>query len=232
MQPIQEAIFIKRVNRFVAQVEVEGETREAHVPNSGRCRELLFPGNTVLLQKAPEESKRKTPYTVILAKHHEVWVCLVSVWANVLAKEAATKGLLPELAGFDRWRPEYTWGSSRFDYLLESEDKRCLVEVKGVTLVNEAVGRALFPDAPTARGARHLQELIRAVQEGLQAAVVFVVQQEDANSISPNWEMDAAFSQALVEAEAAGVSMLGLTCSVSKEGIFPLKAVPVRLAKA
>lgn len=227
--PLSEAILIRRENRFVATVEYEGQQITAHVPNSGRCRELLYPGNTVIIQKATPNAHRKTEYSVILARHRRIWVCLVSAWANTLAREAAQLGLLPELNHYTNWQPEVKWGRSRLDFFLSAPGETpCLVEVKGVTLVPEP-GQALFPDAPTLRGARHLGELTQAVRDGNKAAVVFAVQREDAQTVSPNREMDPNFTQALKEAEEAGVLLLAFSCNVSLDGITPVKSLKVEL---
>ena len=220
---------IHRENRFIASVQLGDQVVIAHVPNSGRCQELLFPGNKVVLQQAPDTSKRKTKYSLILAQHNAVWVCLVSVWANPLTQAAAEQGLLPELAAYSQWQPEHTWGGSRLDFLLTAANLRpCLVEVKGVTLVPNQ-GQALFPDAPTARGYKHLTELTAAVNSGYRSAVVFVVQRQDATVISPNQAMDPAFTQALTVAKENGVLLLGFSCQVDLSGIQPLQRLPVKL---
>ena len=222
---LTEGVLLCRVNRFVAQVRTAQGEVVAHVPNSGRLAELLFPGNRVLLRTA-EGPGRRTRYTVILARAGQVWACIVSAYANALAREAAVAGCLPELAEYGSWRPEVRWGGSRFDWWLSADDGRtCLVEVKGVTLVED--GDGLFPDAPTERGARHLRELAEAAAGGQAAALVFAVLMAGARRILPHRRRDPAFAEALAAAGRAGVRLLAFACEVSPVGIVPSRRLPV-----
>lgn len=226
---LREGRLVQRDNRFLARVALpEGEVA-AHVANSGRLGELLFPGNRVMLQAAP--GARRTAYTLVLAWAGKEWACVVSAWANALTREAAVLGLLPPLAAYPAWRAEVPWGESRIDFLLSgAELPPCLVEVKGVTLVS-GEAQARFPDAPTQRAARHLRELARAAACGHRAAVVFAVQRPDATSVTPNRATDPTFAAALEGAAQAGVQVLAFTCRCSPAGIFPDRAIPVMLSE-
>ncbi|MGE5507930.1 MAG: DNA/RNA nuclease SfsA [Chitinophagales bacterium] len=177
----------------------------------------------------PAPGARRTAYTLVLAWTGRTWACVVSAWANRLTRDAAAAGLLPALSAYPAWRPEVPWGESRLDFLLSGAAlPPCLVEVKGVTLVGpDSVAR--FPDAPTARGARHLHELIRAAESGQRGAVVFAVQRPDATCVTPNQTTDPAFATALVEAQKAGVLLLAFTTQVSPAGLVPDRAIPVYL---
>lgn len=224
--------FIARPNRFIAHVEAAGETAVCHVKNTGRCRELLLPGAAVWLQDfGPEHIGRKTRYDLVAVekKRPGESPLLVNMDAQapnrVFAEWAQAGRFRPDLALL---RPETAWGSSRFDFSYETRDgARGFVEVKGVTL--EEGGHARFPDAPTLRGVKHLEELSRAVGEGYQAHVCFVVQMEGIWLFSPNDVTHPAFGDALRAAAAAGVEVLALGCSVTPERLEIACSVPVSL---
>ncbi len=218
--------FLYRLNRFAAAVEVEGTPALAHVANSGRLRELFYPGNRVFLM--PRDGKgRKTVYDLALVA---VGGTLVSIDARLppaLVREALALRRLPEFNRFTSWRREVRVGDSRLDLLLEGSEGRCYVETKSVTLVEDGVG--LFPDAPTLRGLRHVRELARLVAGGCQGTVVFVVQREDAVAFAPNWAADPAFAQALQDAVGVGVQVAAYRCRVSLDRVELLDSVTVRL---
>ncbi len=219
-----DARFLRRLNRFAALVEVEGRETLAHVPNSGRMRELLCPGARVLLAARP--GPRKTPFDLVMAEQGSR---LVSVDARLppgLLAEALGRGLLPELGGFERLRREVRVGDSRLDLLGEGPEGPCFIETKSVTLVQE--GLALFPDAPTTRGTRHLEELWRAAQRGHRAAVVFVVQREDAERLSPFEEADPTFAATLCLVSPA-VQLLAYSCHVERGEIAISRRIEVVL---
>lgn len=237
-EPI-EAVFLRRVNRFLAQVKTKTGGKEvyAHVPNSGRLGELLYPGNRVMLRKRPDDaetgrSHRRTSHTVVLAQAARGWACVVSAYANVVVREAGVAGLLPGTEGY-AWQAEVPWGGSRLDYLLTPSSQippggqvsPLLLEVKGVTLL--AGEQALFPDAPTGRGVRHLQELARAAAAGYRAAVVFAVMLEGGEAVAPHQERDPAFFRALDEAAAGGVALWAFGCRVTRDEIVPERVLPV-----
>jgi sugar fermentation stimulation protein A len=213
--------FLDRPNRFVAHVEQEGTILTCHVKNTGRCRELLTPGCRVYLEKS-DNPARKTAYDLIAARKGGKLINMDSQAPNrVFAEWAET--FAPDLITL---RPEYRYGQSRLDFLLERQSGRHLVEVKGVTL--EENGHAYFPDAPTERGIRHLRELIRARREGLRATVFFVVQMADVLDFAPN-PNDEAFGAALREAAAAGVEIAAYSCCVTPHTLAIDRPVPICL---
>ncbi len=224
--PLLPATFVRRDNRFRATVELDGRQVAVHVPNSGRLHELFTPGRRVLVRPV-QSAHRKTAYDLVM-----VWVDghLVSLDARLpgpLFAEAVREGRLPEFAGYTQVREEVALGRSRIDVLLEGNGPRCWVEAKSVTLVEG--GTAMFPDAVTARGKRHVEELADAVRAGERAAVVFVVQREDAVRFAPHDASDPDFGQALRAAAAAGVEVYAYTCHVSAGEIRIAKRIPVVL---
>lgn len=221
---LMESTFIQRKNRFVGLVEVAGEIHPAHVPSSGRMRELLFPGNTVYLSSMPEGMRTK--YRIHLASFGETLVSVDSLLPNRLMYQAFMEGALDNFAGYQEVKKEVGFGDSRFDFYLRGASGRCLIEVKSVTLVEDGIAK--FPDAPSARGTKHLLELCQAVHEGFRAAVIFVVQRNDAKFFSPNHVTDPQFSRALDQAAACGVEIYAITCQVTKETIRLQGALPVQ----
>ena len=220
------AHFLSRPNRFVAQVEVDGQVETVHVKNTGRCRELLIPGRTVYLTPG-NNPKRKTPYDLIAVDKDGLLINMDAQAPNqVFAEWAGAGHFVPDLTLL---RPETTWGHSRFDFYWEGGQHRGFVEVKGVTL--EEDGICSFPDAPTLRGAKHLKELSQAVSAGYRAYVLFVIQMGDAACLRPHWERDPAFSQALVDAASAGVEILAYDCQVTPSTMEIRNPVPVKLEK-
>ncbi len=216
-QPLVEAEFLVRENRFAAKVILDGGQERVHVPNTGRMRELLLPGAVVLLLGS-DNPDRRTRYDLVLVETPDVSVSVDSRVPNAIISEALAAGAIPEFTDYDNVRPEYTWGGSRFDFLLESDDGKAVVEVKGCTLVKDD-GLALFPDAPTERGARHVRELARATKEGFDTYVVVVVQRSDGRVFAPNDRTDRAFGDALREAQEAGVGVMALGTRVTREGV-------------
>ncbi len=214
--PLLSARFVARPNRFLTLVELEGERVEAHLPDPGRLKELLLPGASVWVRPASGPGRR-TRYTLAMVQSTSgELVSVVTTLTNELVAEALAAGLIAELADFRVEAREYTWGRSRFDFLLaRSDDTRMLLEVKSVTLVE--AGSALFPDAVTARGTRHVRELAAAKSQGLEATVLFVVQRRDATSVSAARSIDPNFAAALEEARKAGVRVLGYRCEVTLE---------------
>ncbi len=225
-----EAHFIQRENRFAALVDLDGECERVHVPNSGRMRELLLPGATVLLHGADAEG-RKTRYDLVVVETSNVLVSVDSRVPNKLLAEAMEDGAIPKLAAYTKVRPEHTWGDSRFDFLASGNGHQALVEVKGCTLVRED-GLALFPDAPTSRGARHVRELARARGEGLDACVVFMVQRSDGRVFAPNDMTDRTFGDALRAAHSGGVRVLAYGTRVTRSGVELADPIEVDLGAA
>ena len=218
--------FLARPNRFIAHVEIAGKETVVHVKNTGRCKELLIPGTTVYLQDWGEEhAGRKTRYDLIAVEKGPLLVNMDSQAPNkVFAEWAHAGGFVPDLTHL---KPEAKWGKSRFDFYWESGERRGFVEVKGVTLEQDGLVR--FPDAPTERGVKHLEELILAKEEGYQTAVCFVIQMECMREFSPNDETHPAFGAALRKAAGAGVRVIAMECHVTPDTLQITKAVPVRL---
>jgi sugar fermentation stimulation protein A len=225
--PLIEGHFWQRDNRFRATVTVGDETTKAHVPNSGRLHELLAPGRRVLLASRRTASPRRTAYDLVMVDVDGHWVSMDARLPSRLFGEAVAAGQLEAFRGYTLLRPEVRYGASRLDWRLEGPAGTCYVEVKSVTLV--ANGRGLFPDAPTDRGRRHLHSLIAVVAAGWRAAVVFVIQREDAQGFAPHDAADPAFGRALREAAAAGVEVHAYRCRVSPEAVTIIAPVPVML---
>lgn len=214
-QNIISGRFIDRPNRFVAHVEIKGQIETVHVKNTGRCRELLLPGAKVLLEVSGNP-KRKTKYDLVTVwKENLGWVNMDSQSPNKLAREWL------ETQGFERIKPEYTYGNSRVDFYMEKNGEKYLMEVKGCTLEIDGIG--YFPDAPTERGVKHLRELIRARGEGYHTAVAFVIQMNGIKEVRPNMVTHPEFGVALEEAKVAGVDVLFLPCEVGETEIRVVK---------
>lgn len=231
-QKILPGVFQARPNRFIAHVEVEGKPEVCHVKNTGRCRELLIPGVTVWLEESANPA-RKTKYDLIAVEKRRadgpLLINLDSQAPNrVFGEWAAAGGLgfVPALL-----RPETAYGNSRFDYYWEQPQdgtlRRGFWEVKGVTL--EEHGTARFPDAPTLRGVKHLEELVSARQAGYQAGVCFVVQMEGMDHVEPNDATHPEFGAALRRAARAGVEVLALECAVEPGRLAVQGRLPVHL---
>lgn len=218
--PLVEARFVARPNRFLVRALLPGgEEVWAHLPNSGRLRDLLIPGCRIWLRPAP--ALRKTPFTAVLVEPPEGGLAsLDTTLPNRVAGAALAAGVLEELSGWRLAGAEVTVGGSRFDFHLRAVRGRreMFLEVKSVTLVEGGV--ALFPDAVTARGARHVRELAElARRRGKAAAVLFVVQRADAHSVRAAHAIDPDFARALAEARDAGVRILGRRCEVGMEEV-------------
>lgn len=220
------ARFVARPNRFVARVALpDGTEQVVHVKNTGRCRELLVPGAPVYLAESGNPL-RKTRYDLIAVEKGPLLVNLDSQAPNrVFAEWAQAGGFRP---GLTLLRPETRWGNSRFDFYWEDADgAKGFVEVKGVTL--EEGGHARFPDAPTQRGVKHLEELLRCRCQGYEAAVCFVVQMSGMADFAPNDATHPAFGEALRRAAAGGVAILARECAVTPDTLTLTRPVAVRL---
>ena len=222
-----EGAFLARPNRFIAHVAVEGEEQVCHVKNTGRCRELLVPGARVWLEENGVATRKTRFDLVAVEKQRPEGPLLINMDAqapNRVFGEWAPGRLGPADA---RWRPEVKFGASRFDFYWESGARRGFWEVKGVTL--EEGGVARFPDAPTARGVKHLEELIRAGQAGYEAGVCFLVQMEGMRWVEPNDRTHPEFGEALRRAARTGVRVLALEGRVWPGGLEVRGELPVRL---
>ncbi len=216
--------FLARPNRFIAHVEIDGEFHIAHVKNTGRCRELLLPGATIFLQES-FSTTRKTKFDLISVYKEDNLFNMDSQIPNKVFFEWIREGNLFE--DIKIIRPETTYGNSRLDFYIETEDKKIFVEVKGVTL--EENGVAMFPDAPTERGVKHVMELEKSLQEGYEAYVVFILQMKGILYFTPNALMHKAFADAVKKAAKAGVKVLALDCQVTENSIIAGDLVEVRL---
>lgn len=221
---IKKGIFIERPNRFIAYVEIEGQKETVHVKNTGRCRELLRPGALVFVQEAANP-ERKTRWDLIGVMKGSMMVNIDSQIPNYVVKEWLEAGHLISDAALIR--PEYTYKKSRFDLYVETGERKIFIEVKGVTL--EEAGKVRFPDAPSERAVKHVEELADAVTQGYEAYVVFVVQMNGMRYFTPNIDMHPAFGEALVKAAKAGVKVVAYECRVGEDYIEIDKEIPVVL---
>ncbi len=206
---ITQAVFLKRPNRFIAEVDVQGSREIVHVKNTGRCRELLIPGCEVWLT-APGTPGRKTKYDLVaVRKETGVLFNIDSQAPNQVVKEyLATQD-------YDKVIPEYTYGASRIDFYMERGEEKYLMEVKGCTLEINGIG--YFPDAPTTRGVKHIHELIGAKKAGYHAILAFVIQMDGVDEVRPHVETDPEFGKAINEAKKAGVEIRFLKCHVEPD---------------
>ena len=204
-------IFKARPNRFIAVVEVDGTDTVCHVKNTGRCKELLVPGCTVVLEQAANPN-RKTPYDVIAVYKGDRLINMDSQAPNAVAADYLANRFPNATI-----RREVTYGESRFDFYVQNGEEQWLIEVKGCTLERENIG--YFPDAPTERGVKHLRHLIRATEEGYRAAVLFVIQMEGIAAIRPNDVTHPAFGEALRDAAANGVEIWATDCAVTPDSL-------------
>ena len=218
-----EGRFVARPNRFIAHVEIDGETEICHVKNTGRCRELLPQGAQVWCEVA-QNPTRKTQLDLITVKKGHRMINMDSQAPNAAAREWLLSGGLGQI---ENLRAETFHGDSRFDFSFTLDGKPCFLEVKGVTLEQDGV--CAFPDAPTERGAKHLRGLAEAAKNGFGAYVLFVIQMEDVCYLHPNDATDPVFGKALREAAAAGVQVLAVDCRVTEDTMAIGKMVEVRL---
>ena len=224
---IKKAEFIDRPNRFIANVLIDGRRETVHVKNTGRCRELLIKGCTVYLEES-DKPERRTKYDLVaVEKQREgkqpLLVNMDSQIPNAAAEEWLKKGeLFSESA---KIRREFTYGDSRFDFMTDDNGKKSFLEVKGVTL--EQDGTALFPDAPTERGLKHVNELIKARKAGYGAYILFVIQMKGIKVFRPNDATHREFGEALRKAEAEGVELLAYDCIVLPDSITIDKPIKI-----
>ena len=216
-------IFLARPNRFIAHVQIDGQTEVVHVKNTGRCRELLVPGCTVYCQRSNNPS-RKTKFDLIAVRKGDRLINMDSQAPNRAAGEWLASGGLGEISGL---RAEVKQGDSRFDFAFDKDGKRCFLEVKGCTLEEDGV--CAFPDAPTERGAKHIRGLTEAARAGCGAYILFVIQMSDVKYIRPHDETDPEFGRALREAAANGVQVIAMDCAVEVDSMEVRLPVLVKL---
>jgi len=223
--PDIKGIFISRENRFLGKVDISGRTEEAHIHDPGRLSEILYPGNFVLLRSFPRNKTRKTGWDLIAGMVDDRWVLVNSVYHRRISDWLLKRAMIPSQTVDDVVRPEVRLGSSRIDYLLSNGRRKLWIEVKGCSLSRDGV--ALFPDAPTERGARHMSELIDARRSGDECAIIFLVFAPNAVRFSPDEETDPNFSRMLERMleEGAGIHPLLFSYDpiyIYYEGISPL----------
>jgi sugar fermentation stimulation protein A len=219
---VKRGRFIERPNRFIALVESDGKEEVCHVKNTGRCRELLVPGADVILQES-ENPARKTRYDLIAVYKGDMLVNIDSQAPNRVAEDYLRR-LFPDIKSI---HSEVRYLNSRLDFYIETEKDRIFAEVKGVTLEEDGV--AMFPDAPTERGVRHIEELCRWAKEGNTAVALFVIQMRPVKYFTPNDRTHKAFGDALRRAEKSGVIVHAVDCLVTEDGIEAGTPVEVRL---
>lgn len=221
---IKEGCFIDRPNRFIAHVEIEGRVETVHVKNTGRCKELLLPGVQVFLEKSSNPA-RKTAYDLVCVNKSGRLINMDSQIPNKAALEWVKAGhLFPEKV---QVTPEKTYGNSRFDLFAVSDRRKAFIEVKGVTLENNNIAR--FPDAPTTRGIKHVEELIRCMEDGYEAYLLLVIQMQGITRFEPNWDTHREFGEVLQKAKKAGVHILAYDCQVQPDDMEIKNPVPVCL---
>lgn len=220
-EKIVKGEFISRPNRFIAEVLVDGVKETVHVKNTGRCRELLTDRAEVYLSVSSNPA-RKTKYDLVAVKKGDKLINMDSQIPNDVAEEWLRKGKL--FSSDAVIRREVTYGKSRFDFYIEDSGRKIFLEVKGVTLENDGI--AMFPDAPTERGVKHISELISLKNEGYEAYIMFVIQMEDVTGFMPNDVTHKAFGDKLREAEKAGVKVLIMNCKVTENSIELYKNIP------
>lgn len=244
---VREAKFIERINRFVAAVELpDGEVTRVHVKNTGRCKELLLPGSRVYLEDFEGRmGTRRMQYSLVAVEKavnqesgkeaglETILINMDSQAPNKVVQEALGEGRITLPGRTDEpWpalthiRPERKYGDSRFDFYVEADARRGFIEVKGVTL--EEDGHARFPDAPTERGVKHINELIEAHEEGYDAYILFVVQMKGVKDVAPNDVTHPQFGEALAKAAKAGVKILAYDCLVTPDSLAINHPIPFR----
>jgi sugar fermentation stimulation protein A len=226
--PLIDATFVSRPNRYLIVARRKGRLIEAACRDPGRLDWLLRSGMPLRLRPATTEGRR-TAFDVVLARAEGIWVSLVPTLANRLFEDAITGGRVPGLARARILQREHAHGGSRFDFLLQCRGRAVLTEIKSVGLVER--GRALFPDAPTARGARHVRELAAYTRTGGSALLAFVVQRDDARAVAPHANLDPDFTEALVDARLAGVRLLGFLSRVDERGAAIIGRLPVSVPR-
>ena len=221
---IQKARFLNRPNRFIAHIDIDGKTEVCHVKNTGRCRELLTENATVFVQKS-DNPNRKTKYDLISVLKGEKLINMDSQIPNkVFGEWAQNSGFFGEIKLL---KAEKTFENSRFDFYIETDNDKIFVEVKGVTLEQDGV--VMFPDAPTERGVKHINELCRCIDNRYKAYIFFIIQMDNVKYFTPNRKTHPQFADALKAAAEKGVGVYALDCKVSENSIAADKFVEVRL---
>lgn len=221
---IYKGKFIKRPNRFIAYVEIDGKEEVVHVKNTGRCKELLTENATVICEKS-NNPNRKTKYDLIAVYKGNRLINMDSQSPNKVFLEYLNSGKYVDNLTYIK--PEYTYGNSRIDFYCEKGDDKYLIEVKGVTLENNGI--VAFPDAPTQRGIKHIEELIKAQKKGYHTTIAFVIQMSDVKYFTPNKVTHKAFAEVLSKAKKSGVEILCVDCIVTEDSLEIKNKVEYRL---
>lgn len=223
---IHKGKFLSRPNRFIANVEIDGKAEVCHVKNTGRCKELLIEGCTVWLEHSDSES-RKTAFDLVAVEKGDRLINMDSQAPNKAVGEWLREKM-PFSEGFSVY-PEKKYGNSRFDFYLESQDRKIFMEVKGCTLEKDGV--VLFPDAPTLRGVKHIEELSNCLDEGYESYIMILVQMSDVKYFTPNYDTHPEFGEALEKASRKGVKILCYDCNVTHDSMTVGKPVKVKLGR-
>lgn len=213
---IVEGIFIDRPNRFIANVLIDGKYERVHVPNTGRCDEILIKNAKIYLEKS-NNPNRKTAYSLRSAYKGDLLINIDSQIPNEVVYNSISSNKISELVNVDYLKREVTYGNSRFDMYYEKAGKKGFIEVKGVTLEND--GLSMFPDAPTKRGAKHVVELTQSQEEGFENYIFFLIQMEGITKFKPNKYMDGDFTNVLIKAKKKGVNIIAYNSIVTKDTI-------------
>lgn len=224
---IVEGTFLSRPNRFIAIVIINGTEETVHVRNTGRCRELLLPGAKVILEDCSHIKNRKTRYSLIAVWKGNILVNMDSQIPNQVVFDGLQNNKIDKLEELTTIRKEVTFGKSRYDLYFETDEQKGFIEVKGVTLENDGI--AMFPDAPTTRGAKHANEMIEAIHQGYRGIIFFLIQMKGPTEFRLNWKMDPVFSEAIILANDSGVEIMAYDSIVTDNGIYIDKPVKVNL---
>lgn len=225
--------FKERPNRFTVKFKTGHTSELAHLRDPGRLKELLIPDAQLLLRPAQNAANRKTNFDILAVLYEDRWVLINSGFHSDIAADLIESSLLMEFKDYSVEKREYTYGNSRLDFLCSNNiiDEKLLLEVKGCTLVED--GLAKFPDAPTIRGKKHVDELIKAKMEGFNSVILFLILRDDALQFSPNWEMDPEFSETLKKAHEKGVKIIAYSFEITLKNeclqIKPFKSVEIRI---
>lgn len=223
---IHKGKFLSRPNRFIANVEIDGKAEVCHVKNTGRCKELLIEGCTVWLEHS-DSASRKTAFDLVAVEKGDRLINMDSQAPNKAVGEWLREKN-PFGEGFSVY-PEKKYGNSRFDFYLESHDRKIFMEVKGCTLEKDGV--VLFPDAPTLRGVKHIEELSHCIDEGYEAYIMILVQMSGVKYFTPNYDTHPEFGEALEKASRKGVKILCYDCDVTPDTMTVGKPVKVKLGR-
>lgn len=228
-EPLVKGKILKRYKRFLADIELEnGEVITAHTANTGSMKTCWEPGWSVLLS-FHDNPKRKLKYSLELTNNGDTWICVNTSLPNKIAVEGIQAGVVKELKGYSTIKPEAKIGKSRIDILLSNDgEDPCYVEVKNVTLLGDKE-RGIFPDAVSTRGQKHLEELMGLVDQGIRAAMLYVINREDVSSFGPADDIDPKYGELLRQAQKKGVEILAYQCKITPDEIKLAKKVPVKL---